>query len=253
MPLKLETDADKPLRILMIVAHPDDIEFGAAGSVARWTEHGATVTYCIVTNGAAGSNDPTVNLKELVERRQNEQKEAGRLVGVEDVRFLGFADGMLEPTLELRRQLTRVIRQIRPDRVVIMDPTTILIENEGFDYINHPDHRATGEASLYAVFPSAETRPIFPELLDEGLEPHHVTELYISLSLAPNTAVDVTPYADRKIQSLLQHRSQLDESVVEMVRAWDSESGKQVGVEYAEVFRVMRFPVNVPGIIQPDT
>lgn len=252
MALKLEADAEKPLRILVIVAHPDDIEFGAAGSVARWADHGATVIYCIVTDGAAGSNDPNTNLADLVVQRQREQREAARIVGVEDVRFLGFADGMLEPTLDLRRQLTRVIRATKPDRVVIMDPTTILVENEQSDYINHPDHRASGEAALYAVFPSAETRPIFPELLGEGLEPHHVTELYLALTTKPNTAVDVTPYADRKIQALLQHRSQLDESVVDLVRGWDKATGQEAGVEYAEAFRVLRFPVNVPGIIQPE-
>ncbi|MBK8021498.1 MAG: PIG-L family deacetylase [Chloroflexi bacterium] len=253
MPIKLEVDAEKPLRILVIVAHPDDIEFGAAGSVARWTDHGATVTYCIVTDGAAGSNDPNVRPADLIKQRQQEQREAAEMAGVHDVRFLGFADGTLEPTMELRRQLTRLIRELKPDRVVIMDPTTILVENEQFDYINHPDHRASGEAALYAVFPSAETRPIFSELLAEALEPHHVTELYFNLTPKPNIAVDITDYADRKIQALLRHRSQLDESVVDMVRSWDKEAGKEVGVEYAEVFRVMRFPVNVPGIIQPET
>lgn len=244
MPLKLEVDSDKPLKVLVVAAHPDDIEFGAAGSVARWADHGATVTYCIVTNGAAGSNDPNTILEELVERRKSEQWSAARIVGVEDVRFLGFPDGVLEATLDLRRAITRIIRELRPDRVVIMDPTSILIGGEDFDYINHPDHRASGEGALYAVFPSAETRPIFPELLDEGLEPHHVTELYLMLTTRPNLAVDVTPYEDRKIQALLEHRTQLDESVVDMVHRWDSEAGKEIGVEYAEVFHVMRFPVN---------
>lgn len=252
MPLVLEADSEKPLSILFIVAHPDDIEFGAAGSVARWVDHGATVTYCIVTNGAAGSNDPNVNPSDLIEQRIAEQREAGRIVGVTDIRFLGHQDGVLEPTIELRRQLTRIIREVKADRVVVMDPTTILVEGEDFNYINHPDHRATGEASLYAIFPSAETRPIFPELLAEGLEPHHVVEVYLTLSSKPNIAVDITPYADQKIQSLLQHRSQLNESVVDMVQGWDRLTGKEVGVEFAETFRVMRFPVNVPAPIAPE-
>jgi LmbE family N-acetylglucosaminyl deacetylase len=108
-------------------------------------------------------------------------------------------------------------------------------------YINHPDHRATGEGSLYAVFPSAESRPIFPELLEEGLEPHHVNELYLMLGDKPNVAVDISTAMDRKIQALLAHRSQLDESVIDMVRGWDSRSGQELGVEFAEIFRVMRF------------
>ncbi|MDZ4768736.1 MAG: PIG-L deacetylase family protein [Chloroflexota bacterium] len=255
MPLMLEADSDKPIRILIIVAHPDDIEFGAGGSVARWVDKGATVTYCIVTDGAAGSNDPTVTRDDLIARRQTEQRAAAQIVGVYDVRFLGYADGALESTLALRRDLTRIIRQVRPDRVVLMDPTTMLVSTGEFDYINHPDHRAAGEAALYAVFPSAETRPIFPELLDEKLEPHHVTELYLVLSDKPNLAVDVSAYGDRKIESLLQHRSQIGEEVVEMVRGWDARGAAEVaidGVSHAETFRVLRFPVNVPAPIAPD-
>ncbi|MBE2272047.1 MAG: PIG-L family deacetylase [Anaerolinea sp.] len=248
--MELEKPISAPFRVLVIVAHPDDIEFGAAGSVAVWTEAGAEVTYCIVTDGSAGSNDPTVQHAELVQRRQAEQMRAAEIVGVRNVVFLGYADGSLTPSLELRRDLTRLVRQVKPDRVLIMDPTAVLISGEGFDYINHPDHRATGEASLYAVFPSAETRPIFPELLAEGLEPHHVNELYLMLSDKQNIAVDVSAVWERKIQSLLAHRSQLDESVVDMIRQWDTGAGKAVGVEYAEPFRVMKFYDATP---QKDT
>jgi LmbE family N-acetylglucosaminyl deacetylase len=239
--MELEKPFTAPFRILIIVAHPDDIEFGAAGSAAVWSDAGADVTYCIVTDGSAGSNDKDVILSELTERRRMEQWEAASHVGVKDVRFLGYKDGMLEPTLELRRDLTRLIRELRPDRVAIMDPTMILISSEQFDYINHPDHRATGEASLYAVFPSAETRPIFPELLSEGLEPHHVKELYLMMSDKPNIAVDISAVWERKTKALLSHKSQLSEEVIEFVRPWDVETGKQTGVELAESFRVMRF------------
>jgi LmbE family N-acetylglucosaminyl deacetylase len=239
--MELETPFKTPFRILIIVAHPDDIEFGAGGSAAIWSDAGAEVTYCIVTDGSAGSNDKDVVSSDLIERRRMEQWEAAEHVGVKDVRFLGYKDGMLEPTLELRRDLTRLIREIRPDRVVIMDPTMILISSERFDYINHPDHRATGEASLYAVFPSAETRPIFPELLNEGLEPHHVNELYLMMSDKPNIAVDITAVWERKTKALLSHRSQLSDEVIEFVRPWDVETGKAVGVELAESFRGMRF------------
>lgn len=240
--MQLEADLTKPLRILVIVAHQDDIEFGAAGSVARWTGAGAQVTYCIITDGAAGSNEPGIDYAALVKRRKEEQREAAHLVGVQDVRFLDYPDGVLEPTMELRRDLTRIVRELKADRVVIMDPTTVLLSSDEMSYINHPDHRAAGEAALYAVFPSAESRPIFPELLTEGYEPHHVEELYLTLSEKPNIAIDVTSVHDRKIQALLCHRSQVGEQDADFVQKMDSVSGKEVGVVFAETFRVMRFP-----------
>jgi LmbE family N-acetylglucosaminyl deacetylase len=255
MPLPLEAAPPAGLRVLFIVAHADDIEFGAAGSAARWVEAGAHVTYCIVTNGAAGSNDPAVTRDWLIAEREAEQRAAAAAVGVRDVCFLGYEDGTLEPTIALRRDLTRVIRQVRPDRIVILDPTTILVSTEGFDYINHPDHRAAAEAALYAIFPSAETRPIFPELLAEGLEPHHVTEVYLLMSERPNLAVDITPYFERKIAALLAHRSQVNDSIRDLIHGWDSGNAAQAGLDgvtYAETFRVLRFPVNVPGPIAPD-
>jgi len=239
--MELEKPLASPSTILIVVAHPDDIEFGTGGSVAVWTLAGHTVVYCIVTDGSAGSNDPNVTRESLIERRRQEQINAAALVGVHDIRFLGYQDGMLQPTLELRRDITRLIREIKPYRVILMDPMTVLVKNEEFDYINHPDHRAAGEATLYAVFPSAETRPIFPELLVEGLEPHHVSELYIGFSYEPTLAVDITPVIDRKIASLLEHKSQLEASVGDMVRGWDARAGAETGVAYAETFRVLRF------------
>jgi len=163
---------------------------------------------------------------------------AAEVIGVHDVRFLGYPDGILQPTLELRRELTRLIRQVRPDRVVCQDPTTVLVED---GYINHPDHRAAGEATLYAVFPSAGTRPIFPELLKEGLEPHQVKELYLTLTTRPNTHVDISSTIDRKIKALLCHKSQVGLEVEEWLREWDSEAGREAGCAYAEQFYVMRF------------
>lgn len=236
--LKLETVT--PKKVLIIVAHPDDIEFGSGGSVAAWTDAGAEVVYVIVTNGASGSNEATMMRDTLIPLREAEQNAAAAIVGVHDVRYLGYPDGTLQPTLELRRDLTRIIRETKPDRVVIMDPTTVLIQQEDFDYINHPDHRAAGEAALYAVFPSSETRPIFPELLAEGLEPHKVRELYFNIPINANVAVDISEQIDRKIRSLLCHKSQIGEEVVEMVKGWSARSGQEVGVPFAETFRVMR-------------
>jgi LmbE family N-acetylglucosaminyl deacetylase len=230
--------SDKPLNILVIAAHPDDIDFGVAGSIARWVDEGAKVTYGIITDGAAGSNEPGIDLSALAGQRQAEQRAAAAIVGVHDLHFLGYSDGALEPTLALRRDLTRLIRQLKPDRVVCQDPTTVFA---GDDYINHPDHRAAGEAAVYAVFPSAETRPIFPELLAEGHEPHHVSELYLTLSIQPNTHVDITATIDRKIAALLCHKSQVGPEVGDWVRQWNSEAGKEAGVPFAEGFRVMKF------------
>ncbi|NWG16877.1 MAG: PIG-L family deacetylase [Chloroflexi bacterium] len=225
------------LRILVIAAHPDDIEFGLAGSVARWTDEGHQVTYCIVTDGSAGSNTPDADLDELVRTREAEQRQAAAVVGVSDVRFLGYLDGTLQPTLELRRDLTRLIRELKPQRVVCSDPTMVFAGNY---YINHPDHRAAAEAAVYATFPSAGTRPIFRELLAEGYEPHDVDELWIMFSDNTDTVVDISATIERKVESLLCHRSQVGPEVADMVRKWAAEEGQKHGYAYAESFRVMK-------------
>jgi LmbE family N-acetylglucosaminyl deacetylase len=232
-----QDNSTTPERVLVIVAHPDDIEFGVAGSISRWVNEGAEVTYCIITDGAAGSNEPGIDPAELAEQRREEQIGAARAVGVEDVRFLGYSDGLLEPTIELRRELTRLIREVRPERVICQDPTTVFVRG---DYVNHPDHRAAGEAAIYAVFPSAGTRPIFPELLDEGYRPHDVKELYMTLTLKPDVAVDISGTIERKLEALLCHESQVGPDAADRVRGWNAEAGEEVGYGYAEVFRVMR-------------
>lgn len=231
------TTPSTPLRVLGIFAHPDDPEFTLGGSAARWVDEGADITYVIVTNGAAGSNDPDVNLDELIRTRQAEQRAACDVLGVNGLIFLGYADGTLQPTLELRRDLTRLIRHYRPDRVVCSDPTAVLY---GDDYINHPDHRAAAEAALYAVFPSAVTRPIFPELLEEGYEPHQVKEVYISGTDKPNIYIDISTTLDRKIESLRCHKSQVDPGDGQWIRDWAAETGKAGELPFAEAFRVMR-------------
>jgi LmbE family N-acetylglucosaminyl deacetylase len=227
-----------PKRVLVIAAHPDDIDFGTAGSVARWISEGAQVIYCVVTDGSAGSNEPGADLEALAVTRQAEQRAAAAVVGVQDVRFLGYKDCTLQPTMELRRTLTRIIRELRPDRVVCQDPTTVLVNDS---YINHPDHRAAGEAAIYAVFPSAETRPAFPELLEEGYEPFHVTELYLNLTLQPDTYIDISETIDKKIDALRCHASQIDDEALDWIRQRNAETGQQIGYDYAEAFRVMRF------------
>ncbi len=236
---------EAPYHIVVTAAHHDDIEFGVAGSVARWIrEEGATVTYIIITDGGAGSNDPDITGEELVELRYEEQMEAAAAVGVRDVRFLGYPDGHLQATLELRRDITRIIRETKPYRVVCQDPTSVFVHRS---YVNHPDHRAAGEASIYAVFPSAETRPIFPELLAEGFEPHKVSELYLNLSPTPTHYHDISSTINLKMQALSAHVSQLGagEDFENGARKWlmraNRDGGKMVGVEYAEYFRVLKF------------
>lgn len=226
-----------PERVLVVVAHCDDIEFGISGSVARWTATGTEVTYCIVTDSSSGSNDPKTDLVQLKARRMAEQIASAAEVGVTDVRFLGYPDGILEPTLQLRKDITRVIRDVRPNIVVTFDPETVIAHD--MNYINHPDHRAVGLAALYATFPSAGTRPIFPELLDEALEPHEVNKLYLVLSDQPNLFIDITATIERKLNALRCHASQVGEDEIEMVRGWNAEAGKPFSVGYAESFRVI--------------
>ena len=236
---------DEPYHIVVTAAHHDDIEFGVAGSVARWIqEEGAAVTYVIVTDGGAGSNDPDLTRAALVAMRREEQIEAAARVGVSDVRFLDYPDGCLCATLELRRDLTRVIRETKAYRVVCQDPTTVFVQGS---YINHPDHRAAGEASVYAAFPSAETRPIFPELLAEGLEPHKIGELYLNLTREPTHYHDISSTIDLKLAALGAHVSQIgagedfENGAKKWVRQSNHDGGKKVGVEYAEYFQVLKF------------
>jgi LmbE family N-acetylglucosaminyl deacetylase len=241
------------MRILGIFAHPDDPEFSMGGSAAVWSDEGHAVYYCIVTNGAAGSNDPNQDLDELVRVREEEQRGAAREVGVKEVFFLGYADGTLEPTIALRRDLTRLIRKLKPDRVVCGDPTAFFY---GEFYINHSDHRAAAEAAVTAVFPSAPTRPIFPELLEEGLEPHQVKELYITdTSTGTVVHVDIGNVMERKIEALRHHKSQLDPGDGEWIKKWAQETGKDANVPYAEAFRVMKL-VNAepesPAVSDPE-
>jgi LmbE family N-acetylglucosaminyl deacetylase len=193
-------------RILLINAHPDDVDFGAAGTVARWTDAGIEVVYCVVTDGDAGGSDPTVSRSDMAALRRGEQTEAARQVGVHDVRFLGYPDGRVEATLDLRRDLARVIRQVRPDRVVCPSPERNYVRLG----IGHPDHRAVGSAALDAVYPDARNPFAFPELLsDEGLEAWTVREVWISGTATPTHYVDVTQTFPRKIAALFAHVSQI--------------------------------------------
>lgn len=225
-------------RILCIAAHPDDNEFTVAGSVARWAREGRDVAFCLVTTGGAGVNEHTPSNEGLIPVREKEARAAARILGVRDVILLGHVDGTLEPTLGLRRDLTRVIRRYRPDIVVTGDPTVRYYGNE---YLNHPDHRAVASAALDAVFPSSETSAIFPELLAEGLAPHKVKQVFIAGSLAPDVFVDISRTLRVKCRALKAHRSQVGkgEWVDQLLTAWALRDGKRAGLRHAEAFKRM--------------
>ena len=195
-----------PDRAMIVAAHPDDGEFMAGGTVALWTREGAEVSLVIVTNGNKGTEDPEMTSEKLAVIREEEQRRAAKSLGIGNVIFLDYEDGMLQPSLELRRDLAGVIRKLRPHTVITFDPSTRFI---GENYPNHPDHRAAGDATVDAVFPAARDRLTFPELLDQGLEPHKVRELWLGGSATPNHWVDIEATLEAKIKALRIHESQL--------------------------------------------
>lgn len=197
----------EPTRVLGVFAHPDDAEFFAGGTFARWAAEGAKITFLLATSGDKGSDDPQMTSDELARIREEETRRAAALLGVQDVIFLRHKDGELFPTLELRRDITRVIRLTKPDIVVTLDPLRFWYGTTG---INHPDHRAIGAATLEAVFPTARDRLNFPEMeRDEGLEPHKALTVYIAGCEHPTVTVDVTGYVERQVQALYEHKSQI--------------------------------------------
>jgi LmbE family N-acetylglucosaminyl deacetylase len=221
-------DSEVPDRILVITAHPDDVDFGAAGSVAAWTAAGAHVTYCVVTNGDAGGFDPAVPRSQIPRIRQAEQRAAAGEVGVTDLVFLGYPDGRVEAGMDLRRDLARVIRQVRPDRVVC--PSSERWWERVF--ASHPDHLAVGEAALCAVYPDARNPFAFPELAEAGLEAHVVGEVWIMASPRSDTYVDVTATFDKKVAALRAHVSQetdRDGQLADRLRGWLTVNAKQAG------------------------
>jgi LmbE family N-acetylglucosaminyl deacetylase len=228
-------------RILVIAAHPDDIDFSSAGTIAGWTDAGIDVSYCVVTSGDAGGHDPDVSRADMVTLRQAEQTAAAKQVGVHDLRFLGYPDGQVEASLQLRKDLSRVIRQVRPDRLVCPSPERNYLRLG----VSHPDHRAVGSAALDAVYPDARNQFAFPDLLAvEGLQPWTVREVWISGGPAPNHYADVTETFPRKVAALRAHVSQTGhmDKLEEFLRGWLSRAAEQGGLpdgRLAEVFQVL--------------
>lgn len=229
-----------PKRAMSIHAHPDDQEFSIGGTLARWAQAGCEIISVIITSGDSGSNDATKDgsyKPELASLREMEQLAANTVLGIKETIFLHYPDGELEPSIALRRDLTRIIRQFKPDTVSTGNPEGWFY---GDEYLNHPDHRAAAQAACEAVFPSAGTRLIFPDLLTAGYEPHDVRRLYIHGTEKSNTWVDITETMDVKIRALQQHASQVDpEEVGKWMTDWAEEEAKDRGMKYAESFRVM--------------
>ena len=239
-PMTVDAGIDGVERVLVVTAHPDDVDFAAAGSVAVWTRGGVEVAYCIATDGDAGGSDRTVSRTDMAAIRREEQLDAAKAVGVSDVTFLGYPDGRLTGGLDLRRDIARVIRRFRPDRVVTQSPE----RNWERIYASHPDHMAAGEAALCAVYPDARNPFAFPELLAEGLEPHTVPEVWVMAADGADRAVDTTACFDRKLAALRSHRSQVGdgEHLEELLRGWMAGTAAAAGLpegSLAESFRVV--------------
>jgi LmbE family N-acetylglucosaminyl deacetylase len=230
---------EQPDRVLVVTAHPDDVDFGAGGTVATLTAAGVAVSYCIATDGDAGGFDPAVDRAEIPRIRRAEQTAAAAVLGVTDLHWLGFGDGRVEADLDLRRAISRVIRTVRPDRVICQNPE----RNWDSVYGSHPDHMATGEAALRAVYPDARNPFAFPELAAEGYEAHTVPEVWVMQGPGGNVCLDVTDHFDRKLEALRRHVSQETDrggGLEARLRAWMGATATAGGLaegRLAEMFR----------------
>jgi LmbE family N-acetylglucosaminyl deacetylase len=228
---------------LVVVAHPDDAEFGCAGTVALWVQQGWTVYLTITTDASGGGADDAVDVgpearRAISERRKAEQRAAAAILGVRDVIFLDRPDGRLEPTLDFRRDIVRLIRQYRPQRLVCQSPERVWEPTYSLGR-HHPDHLATGEVTIMACYPAAQNAWDFPELLAEGLLPHKVKELYVMGGPLPNHPVDIGATLDLKIEALRAHESQLGSFFAELeprIREWTAKTGEPHGFAHAEMF-----------------
>jgi len=223
-------------RAMVIYAHPDDAEFSVAGTIAMWAKAGVEVTYCMVTNGASGSQDPDMTREKLRDIRYAEQRKAAKVLGVKNVVFLGYEDGYLYPTLEVRKDVARQVRIHKPDVIIAMDPEFRVAG----EYVNHPDHIAAGEVALRTINPDASTRQMFPELWrDEKLEPHKPKALFLETFGDGGTVVDISDTMETKIKALLLHRSQLGPEAEGFVRDWNKRTGKSAGYKFGESFKII--------------
>ena len=230
---------DEIQRVMVVFAHPDDAEFGSSGTVALMVKEGKEVFYVVTTDGSKGSSDPNESPERLIATRKQEQCEAARILGVSEVSFLGFSDGMLEPTLELRKAITACIRRFKPDVVIAQNPSRDLAMSL---FVQHPDHLATGEATLAAIYPCARDRMTFPDLLTQGLEPHVVREVWIVGTGAPDHFIDISQTIETKMEALAAHASQVKPETVKAIPERAQRLGEPQGIPYAEAYRRIRLP-----------
>ena len=228
-------------RVLVVTAHPDDLDFGAGGTIAQWSAKGIAISYCICTNGDQGGNDPTITRDQMKEIRRREQTEAGKVLGVTDIHFLNYRDGWLAPTIELRKAIVRVIRKVRPQRMLIQSPE----RNWNRLGASHPDHLAAGEAAIQAIYPDSGNPFAFEDLLqDEHLEPWSIKEAWVMMAEGNDHHVDITDTFDLKMRALAAHASQTShfEGFEERIREWGTRSGESVGLtngRMAETFKIV--------------
>lgn len=236
-----------PGKVMIVMAHPDDAEFGCAGTVAKWTAAGSEAVFVLGTSGDKGSDDPEMNSSMLIETREQEQRAAAAVLGAKTVEFLKFRDAELIPDLKLRLAITRMVRKHKPDALICQDPTN---RWEGQEYIQHPDHLAMGEATLAAVFPSARDRLTFPQLMDEGFEPHKVVQIYLAGARDPDVWIDISESFDTKLRALGEHKSQMGDWDFEpTLRRWAQDTAAEAranrypgadDMQLAEAFKYFR-------------
>ncbi len=237
--MKSGSAARPGLRVLSVSAHPDDVEFGCAGTLARWINEGAEVTMCIVTDGSTGTQDRSLMGTNLSRLRREESQRAAEVIGAKELIWLDYRDGYVEYSLDLRRDIARVFRRTRPHRYLVMDPTPTIEDT----FVNHPDHRAVGQASLDVTLTAGTTPGHFPELLDEGLEPWRgLRELWI---MGPGTrpvVSDISTTIEAKIEALMCHKSQVGDDadrIGQWIRERNAQLGRAHGYSFAESFQVI--------------
>ena len=237
-----ESQEEQFSRGMVVVAHADDAEFGCSGTVAKLCAEGWEMVYVMCTDGSKGSSDREITQKELAQTRRQEQIKAGKVLGLRDVVFLDYEDSLLEPTLDLRRDIAREIRRYRPDVLITMYPLRTLDGGWG---VGHPDHLAAGEAALAAVFPTARDHMTFPELLEDGFQPHKVAEVWLMGHPEPDLWMDVTEHMDTSLGALMEHKSQMDgrtpEWMAERMREWRKSRAEGQDMEYAEAYKRITF------------
>jgi len=243
------TDADgSPDTVLAVYTHPDDCEISCGATLAKWSAEGRRIVVAVVTDGRRGSQDPEEDVEALIQTRRGEQRAGAKVLGASDVRFLDHRDGELENTQEVRADLARLIRQVRPRILVAPDPSIWFFSDPRdptqHAYFNHRDHRMTGEAVLDAAAPGAGNPHFFPEQLAEGLQPWDVPEAWLAPTTEPNHTEDVSGFVETKIAALREHRSQLTDDQLaifeEWIPTWARLQGKEIGAEAGEGFRVLR-------------